>query len=296
MITIKKLSECSLAEAVEAWNKGFEGYFIDATTTLERFLTRFVKEGLSAELSIIAFQDEQPVGIALSGLRTIDGKKVAWNGGTGVAVPLRGQGVGRKLMNALLELYRKAGVDIAILEVLRQNDKAIELYRQIGYQFVENLIFLQRTDALGENPFQPNSESTYHLKHGIPHDVRLLPFYRSMSPWQTQWASVPDGESLTVLNPAGEAVGYAIYKRAFDEAGNLLSITLLQCEAAPELDDGDDILRFALSHLFAPFDLACRRTTFNLPVSNQRLVKILKEAGFTLTTEQLYMKLEMTEA
>ncbi len=50
-------------------------------------------EGLSAELSIIAFQDEQPVGIALSGLRTIDGKKVAWNGGTGVAVPLRSQGV-----------------------------------------------------------------------------------------------------------------------------------------------------------------------------------------------------------
>ncbi len=100
------------------------------------------------------------------------------------------------------ELYRKAGVDIAILEVLRQNDKAIELIVRSGTSSSKTLIFLQRTDALRENPFQPNSESTYHLKHGIPHDVRLLPFYRSMSPWQTQWASVPDGESLTVLNPA----------------------------------------------------------------------------------------------
>lgn len=294
MITIKKLSECSLTEAVDAWNKGFEGYFFDITSTMDRFLTRLVKEGLSAELSIVAFQDEQPVGIALSGLRLIDGKRVAWNGGTGVAVSLRGQGVGRQLMNALLDLYREAGVDIATLEVLRQNDKAIELYRQIGYQCVERLIFLQRTDALGENPFNLNRELPYRLKHGTPQDVRWLPFYRSMSPWQTQWASVPDGESLMVLNPAGEAIGYAIYKRSFDEVGNLLSITLLQCEVAPGLEDGDDILRFALSYLFAPFHLACRRTTFNLPVSNQRLVKILKEAGFTLTTEQLYMKLEMT--
>ncbi len=296
MITIKKLSECSFADAVEAWNKGFEGYFFDATTTIDRFLTRLAMEGLSAELSIVAFQNEDPVGIVLSGVRTIDGKKVAWNGGTGVAAPLRRHGVGRRLMHALLDVYRDAGIDTAILEAFRQNDKAIALYQEIGYEIIDHLVFLQRTDAIGENVFYSEGESKYQLKRGIPHDVRSLSFYRSMSPWQTQWPSVRDGESLTILDAAGEAVGYAIYKRAFDEAGKLLSITLMQCEAAPGREDGDDIVRFALSHLFAPFDLACRRTTFNLPVSNQRLVATLEEAGFTGSTEQVYMKMELERA
>lgn len=252
-------------------------------------------EGLSADLSIIAFQDEQPVGIVLSGVRTIDGKRVAWNGGTGVAASVRRQGLGRQLMNALVDVYREAGIDTAILEAFRQNDKAIALYQQIGYEIIDNLIFLQRTDAMTKTLFYFENESAYQLKRGIPHDVCSLPFYQSMSPWQTQWASVRDGESLTILNVAGDTVGYAIYKRAFDEEGHLHSITLMQCEAAPGIEDGDDIVRFALSHLFAPFDVACRRTTFNLPVSNQRLIKILEEAGFTLSTEQVYMKMEMTQ-
>lgn len=42
MITIKRLVDCTIADAVIAWNDGFEGYFVDATTTPEKFLTRMV--------------------------------------------------------------------------------------------------------------------------------------------------------------------------------------------------------------------------------------------------------------
>jgi hypothetical protein len=250
-------------------------------------------EGLSPSLSVVAFVDGEAAGLVLSGVRTIDGKKVAWNGGTGVAAAYRRQGVGRELMRAALQLYREAGVDIATLEAVSENEKAIALYQQLGYRIVDKLLFLQHTGAFPHNPFLSGEKAPYQLRKGIPQDVRFLPFYQRMAPWQTQWAGIRDGESLLIQDQSGETVGYALYKRTFDEAGKLASIVLLQCAAAPGRQDGDEIVRFALGNLFAPFDVACKRTTFNLPAANERIGRMLREAGFTLSVEQVYMIREM---
>ncbi|WP_246009520.1 GNAT family N-acetyltransferase [Brevibacillus fluminis] len=292
MVTIKKLSECTFLQAVEAWNKGFEGYFFDATTTVDRFITRFAYEGLSSDLSIVAFHDDQPVGLILSGVRTIDGKKVAWNGGTGVASAYRKQGVGREMMKALMALYEEAGIDVAILEAFRQNEKAIALYQQMGYEIIDQLLFLQNTEAFETNPFADAKKLPFTVKHGIPQDVRHLSFSDTLHPWQTQWQGVRDGESLIVLNADGQEVGYAIYKRSFDESGKPLQVSLLQCEVRPGHVQADDIVRLALSHAFAPWDVACKRTTFNLPASKERVVQSLASAGFTPSMEQVYMRKE----
>lgn len=286
---IKRLSQCTLEEATTAWNRGFEGYYFDATSTPDRFAARLGMEGLSTQLSVVAFLEGEPVGLVLSGVRTIDGQKVAWNGGTGVATAHRKQGVGRKMMEAVLQIYREEGIDIATLEAVSQNEKAIALYQQMGYQIVDRLLFLQHTEAFPRNPFLSGEEHPYQLKHGIPQDVRFLSFYQSMAPWQTQWAGIRDGESLLILDQLAEAVGYALYKRTFDEAGKLASIVLLQCEAAPGRDDGDEIVKFALGTLFAPFDVACKRTTFNMPSANERVARILSNAGFTTAFEQVFM-------
>jgi hypothetical protein len=85
MITIKPLKNCRLDQILDAWNRGFEGYFVPINMTLDSFLSRMVFEGLSPELSIVAFDEEEPVGIIMNGVRDIKGKKQAWNGGTGVA-------------------------------------------------------------------------------------------------------------------------------------------------------------------------------------------------------------------
>jgi GNAT superfamily N-acetyltransferase len=289
MITIKRLSECTFDEATRAWNRGFEGYYFDATATVERFTHRLGAEGLSPSLSVVSFADGEPIGLVLSGVRIIDGRKVAWNGGTGVATEYRRQGVGRRMMEAALAVYREEGVDIATLEAFRQNEKAISLYRQLGYNIVDRLLFLQHTEAFSGDPFAAGNQWDYTCKHTIPQDVRSLFYYHGMAPWQTQWAGIRDGEAVLVQEQSGETVGYALYKRTFDESGKLASIVLFQCEASPEREDGEAIVRFALSRVFAPFDQACRRTTFNFPASNDLVVNVLEQAGFLPSTEQVYM-------
>jgi len=293
MLTIKRLSECTWEEATKAWNRGFEGYYFDATSTVERFAHRIGMEGLSPALSVVGFVDGEPVGLVLSGVRTIDGKKVAWNGGTGVATEFRRQGVGRKLMEALLSLYREEGVDIATLEAFRQNEKAIALYQQMGYKIVDHLLFLQTVDVLPLHPFGSPEDQPYRIQKGIPHDVRALSFYHSMAPWQTQWAGIRDGEALVAQDTDGQTAGYALFKRTFDEAGKLASIVLMQCAADPSREDGEAVVRCLLSHVFAPFEYVCRRTTFNFPARHQLVVHVLEQAGFQPSTEQVYMMLHL---
>ena len=294
MIVIKRLSACTFSEAVEIWNKGFEGYFVDATTTEERFAARLGMEGLSPSLSVVAFVDDQPVGMILTGIRTIQGKKVAWNGGTCVATAYRGQGLGKVMMKAVLQVYEEEGVEWATLEAFRENEKAIALYKSMGFDIVDRLLFLQRTEGFDRtNPFSQAVGAVYQRESGIPADVQGLPFYQAMAPWQTQWAGLRDGESVVVKDQTGEAIGYALYRRAFDPAGAVTGITLFQCAAAPEREDADEIIRFALNQVFAPEREVGRRGTFNFPAGQDRVVRILEEAGFSPSIEQVYMMKQM---
>lgn len=289
---IKRLSECTLTEAVQAWNEGFKGYFADVSTTLDRFVSRMGKEDLSSELSIVAFLENRPVGFVLNGFRVIDGKKVAWNGGTGVIPEYRGQGVGKKLMEAVLDLYQQEKVELATLEAISANERAISLYQAMGYQVTDRLLFLHHADSFSETPFLLADRQAYQVQHGIPQETRTLPFYRSMAPWQTQWASLKNGEAVFLLDN-GVTVGYALYERTLDETGQTSRITLFHSEAEPQRDDADRILSTLLAEVFVPFDREMARGTFNFAASNQRAVELMTGAGFDLRAEQVYMIRQM---
>ncbi|MDQ0875654.1 GNAT superfamily N-acetyltransferase [Paenibacillus sp. V4I3] len=153
----KKMSELSAEDMVSLWNKGFEGYFINSTLSLDKFLSRTVNEGLSLEHSLVMYENSAPIGFVMNGFRGIEGKRVAWNGGTGIAPEQRGKGIGKILMKRNLQLYREQGVDIALLEALIQNKAAIKLYQSVGYGITEQLISLQHTEALDASLLQSNN-------------------------------------------------------------------------------------------------------------------------------------------
>jgi len=286
---IKPLKACSFATALQAWNEGFQGYFVDMTLSLDGFITRLHNEGLSVEHSLVAFCDGKPTGLLLNGIRVIDGKKIAWNGGTGVIPEFRGHGVAKALMRSTLDLYRKQGVQVACLEAITENQKAISLYKQFGYEVVDRLVFWQHDGLLDSRSFARGER--YAAKTVTPSYVGKLSFYRSKVPWQGLWQSVYQnrGEALIVSDASGREVGYALYRRKLDEQGRVTSIALCQCVASPELTDKEAVISCALKHLFAPFDLECRRTTYNLSNSNETVLRLLGECGFTPSLEQVHM-------
>ena len=288
-LVIRRLSECSFDDAVKTWNEGFQGYFVDMTLSLDRYLSRLQSEGLSPEFSLMAFCDGTPAGFLLNGIRTSPGPKVAWNGGTGVSPKFRGRGVGKALMRATVDLYQELGIQIATLEAIGENEPAISLYRQFGYEVVDRLVFLNHDGELNERAFGQLGNQAYSAVQVAPYLVGELEFYQESAPWQSHWQSLvrQDGEALIVSNAEGAAAGYALYRKK-REQGRITEIALHQCVAIPGADAGA-IIGCALRSLFAPLDLECKRSTYNFSKSNEAVLTMLTEAGFTSFIEQVQM-------
>src|SRR6476469_5742177 len=145
---IRRLNTCTFDQALQIWNEGFQGYFVNLNLSLDGYIARFNNDGLSAKDSLVAFSDGKPAGFLLSGIRTNNSKRVAWNGGTGVSPKFRGQGVGKGLVEAALKLYAEEAVDLATLEALSTNDAAIALYQKCGYETIDRLVFLEHQGPL----------------------------------------------------------------------------------------------------------------------------------------------------
>ncbi|KAA0549985.1 GNAT family N-acetyltransferase [Bacillus sp. BGMRC 2118] len=282
VITIKRLSQCSLDDILKAWNDGFEGYSAPVQMDMDSFLTRLVSEGLSPSLSLVAYSSDNPIGIVLSGSRMINGKKVAWNGGTAVAKNYRHQGVGKLLMEELFTLYKQEGVEIATLEAIYDNEKAISLYKSLGYKVIDELHYLEHKGNIGVE-----LESNYVINSIPASQLESISFYKGMNPWQTHWNSAKGADVIVALDANKEIVGYAYYRHSYDAGGKHVGTVLFQCEAISH--DRDEVIKSFLHYMFDESN-ELRVVIPNLPVTDsQETYEFFIKIGFTSIAKQVYM-------
>ena len=287
MLTFKRLNECRLDEAVQIWNESFAGYFFDMTMTVDAFISRLVLEELSSSLSFVAYQDDRPAGILLNGIRSIQGNKVAWNGGTGVIEAFRGTGVSRALVEHALLMYREQSVQLATLEAIGENEKANRLYKGQGYETVDRIVYWSHGDVLSS--LSEADGATYAYEHGAPQDVSEYAF---LIPWQSQWANFRrDGETVLVRED-GRAIAYALFKRTVDADGRNNGVTVGQVRVLEERGDRDQLIRFLLAKTLRPERTSYKRTVPAL-ASDVHLVRALRQLGFKQTLSQVWMTRSM---
>ncbi|WP_347722989.1 GNAT family N-acetyltransferase [Lysinibacillus capsici] len=275
---IKTVAQCTLDEVLKAWNKGFEGYFIEINMTAEMFLQRLVGEGLSPEHSIVVFDQEEPIAIVMNGFRTIDGQKTAWNGGTGISPAYRGKGVSRLLMEETLAIYKRENVELGTLEAIKENQVAIALYEKYGYVVANQLLFLS-----GEYEAKVTSTVALHIATIRPEQLAHLSFYLENVPWQCNWQSVKHGEAKVFYNDNHEPLGYMLYKTLWNEYGEVERILLYQMVILEE-SNVELITQFLASITTHKVHL----TTVNFLASNPATSYLLKH-GLKVTTEQVQM-------
>ncbi|WAA12866.1 GNAT family N-acetyltransferase [Fervidibacillus halotolerans] len=289
MIEIRPLSTFTFGEALEIWNKSFEGYVYDQTMGLDQFIFRFGNEDLLPSLSIVAMVDGEPAGLVLNGLRTINGKKVAWNGGTGVYTKFRRHGVGKAMIQASIEIYKEQNVDLAILEAAKSNEPAIRLYKQYGYELIEELTFLKHEGALANGAFSQFKVGRYGSRRGIAIDVQHLDIGTSDVPWQTQWQGLRKDGELLVVTENGDDIAYFLFKRVYTPDGKLNTIILFHTVIIEGREDASDIAQYALNQIWGPSSLEVTRMTFNYPKKNRAVVEAMENEGFKPFTEQVLM-------
>lgn len=287
MYTVKRLNELTFDQALQIWNEGFKGYFVEVSMTLEAFMARIVKENLSISKSIVALDGNRPVGILLNGIQEVNGVKMAWNGGTAVVPEYRKKGVGKFLVETSVEINRGEGVEIATLEAISENTPAIELYKKMGYEIVDSLLWMNHDHALAFG----ESDHHYSYDKGYAHDIHSLDIYnRNIKPWQTEWFNIKDAELLTLSDSATNTnVGYFLYRRVLDKSGSQIAAVLYQGTAVHDREDLKQIILAGLKKVFHPLDTKMKRMAVNIPLENKVLVDCLTVLGFSVSTEQVFM-------
>jgi GNAT superfamily N-acetyltransferase len=112
----------SLAELAELFTRGYEGYFVPID--VDEPTLRYMVDTWDIDLS----RSRVAPGVGLANL-AIRGDR-SWIGGIGVVPEQRRNGVGRALMEAVLELAPPT----VLLEVIQENEPAIKLYESLGFE------------------------------------------------------------------------------------------------------------------------------------------------------------------
>lgn len=294
-LSFKPLNDCSIKEMTDLWNAGFEHYVSNMSRTPFQMSVRLGKFYIHPDLSVAAYIGGAPVGFVMIGWREIGGKKLAWNGGTGVASAFRGRGLSKLLLAEAVRRVRAAGADRLSLEVRTDNDRAIAAYRSQGFVAVDRVVNWSCKD-FERTPFLHKLEDKITLLYDVPSRVAQLPFYNSeRCSWTTEWFNLESAQSLMAIDRFGKVVAYALFQEDHsspNEAAN--TIRLFHCEADPDQPNRSGLIRALLAELWKPCTLGIGRRVKYARASNSELTEALVEAGFAQTLEEYLMHLELS--
>ena len=202
----------SLAELAELFTRGYEGYFVPMH--FDEPTLRYMVEAWDIDLSRSRVAPD--AGLANLAIRGDRG----WIGGIAVVPEQRRGGVGRALMEAVLELAPST----VLLEVIEANEPAVKLYESLGFE-KRRVLEVWRVEA-DEVPAERAARSTLG---------------QTDLPWQREDASLPaDYERVEVDGGAMIFRGGTVFQleaRDEDAAAALLSRgTVLNYVNVPEGD------------------------------------------------------------
>ena len=128
--------------------EAFSDYLVPLQMTKVQFENHITQNSVDLNFSVGAFANGKMVGFTLNGFGLWNGKKTAYDAGTGVIPGFRKKGIGQNIFEFLLPKLREKKIEQMLLEVLEKNDKAYGLYRKLGFQNTRRLLFFEKQDAL----------------------------------------------------------------------------------------------------------------------------------------------------
>jgi GNAT superfamily N-acetyltransferase len=182
-------SNYPMPDLVQLLNLSFESYLIPVHFDIPYFLNMLRKDNVDLSLSRVLLADGEPAGIGLIARRGWTSRLAAM----GIVKGMRGKKAGSWFMARLIQEARERGDREMLLEVIEQNEPAVRLYKNHGFQTVRRLVGYQHQDAKqdaknGLEEIDLREMGYLILQHGL-----------SNLPWQLS------GETIALLNPPARA-------------------------------------------------------------------------------------------
>ena len=133
MYTYQCLASQSYTEIADCLNLAFSDYALPIQMSAEQVEAFFTSSGTDLRLSYGAFYDNRLIGFMVNACSVYNGEQAVFDVATGVVPEHRGKKVFTNLFSFADGELRKQGVEKYYLEVLQQNQKAINAYQKQGF-------------------------------------------------------------------------------------------------------------------------------------------------------------------
>lgn len=188
MVEIKLLNNIDIALLGQVFNEAFSDYILPMAFTSEQFESKLKSDAVDLNYSIGAFVEGKLVGFILHGVDTVRRKKVAYNSGTGVIANFRGQDLTKKMYAYILEILKLDGFDIAKLECITSNDKALNIYKESGFEIDRKVICYEKSSI---RTFNLSEKYEIRVLDIATIDWSLLASYWDFEPtWQNDQTAI----------------------------------------------------------------------------------------------------------
>jgi ribosomal protein S18 acetylase RimI-like enzyme len=119
----------------KTFNMAFSDYIIPMNLSHGQFVKKIVqKTNISFKYSVGTFNKNKLIGFIYNSINYYEGKKTAYNGGTGVIAEFRGNRLTEKMYDSVFPGFKKIGIEQCLLEVISNNKPAIKVYENLGFQ------------------------------------------------------------------------------------------------------------------------------------------------------------------
>ena len=207
---VKTLEQTSLDSIGYSFQEAFKDY--PSRWDRHELETLLNRRGFKPELSFGIFEENEMVSFILNGIGMFNGLKTAYDSGTGTLQKYQGRGYASQILRHAVPVLQEHGIQHYLLEVLKDNEPAIALYRKMGFTISREFNYF-RQDKEYITRSAPSSEFRI-AEIGIPDAEVVKAFWDFQPSWQNHFDALTRPLSGTFLGFGAfkdqSLVGYCI--------------------------------------------------------------------------------------
>ena len=215
MFDFRTLEDTPIPTLHRTFVEAFSDYQVKMDLPLWRLEGTLRRRGYVPDLSVGAFAGDEMVGFVLNGVRQWQGRPTAYDTGTGVVPAHRKQGATTGMFGEALRVLRASGVEAYLLEVIKSNTPAVQLYRKQGFSITRS--FTCYTREMASLPLGGSVDVELEdVQVGLMDWDALSAFWDFRPSWQNSVDSlmaVPESMAAVIARAGGELVGYGVVER-----------------------------------------------------------------------------------
>lgn len=234
--TLKPATQFSVQQLTDVYNQTRVDYLVPMPMSVAKMKEYIQVYDVDLAQSVVAVSGETPLGLGLLGIRG----DTAWVTRLGVTPHGRQRGIGRGLMDNLLENVHRLGLKVVILEVIKNNVPAQTLFESLGFEVLRDLLVIRRPPK----PTNMAVSSTLYIEAlGYMDALKLLKTRADTPSWVTANESLNNAGNLSALKAdlPGKGQGWLVYQNSVFQLSRL--VLHRAPNAAPE------VTRTLLQHL-----------------------------------------------